>query len=95
MIMCVPWASADVEHVAVPELSGTAAQPIAPPLSVKLTVPVGALPVTVAENTTSAPAVDGLGELANDVVVVTEPPPPPVMVSTSELLDDALPASPA
>ena len=38
------------------------------PLSVKSTVPVGALPVTVAVNVTVAPTVAGLAELDNDVV---------------------------
>ena len=38
--------------------------------SLKLTVPVGAVPVTVAVNITLAPDVDGFSELANIVDVV-------------------------
>ena len=62
-----------VQHVAVRVLplpaSATAAQPaidVAP--SLKLTVPVGAVPVTVAVNVTLAPDVDGFSELASVVV---------------------------
>ena len=41
--------------------------PIDVPPSLKFTLPVGALPVTVAVNVTLAPAVDGLSELASVV----------------------------
>ena len=39
------------------------------PPSVNMTVPVGAVPVTVAVNVTLAPTVDGFSELAIVVVV--------------------------
>jgi hypothetical protein len=44
------------------------------PPSVKLTLPVGLVPVTVAVKVTLAPTVEGLAELAS-VVVVAVPPP--------------------
>ena len=71
---CVPAARPDVEHRAVrllpAPLSGTAAQRAseAPPL-LKLTVPVGAVPLTVATNVTRAPTVDGLTLLARVVAL--------------------------
>src|SRR5437016_5188995 len=40
-----------------------------------LTLPVGALPVTVAVNVTLAPAVDGVSDVASRVVVVALLPP--------------------
>ncbi len=70
----VPAAREDVEQAAVRVLplpaSATALQPVidAPPL-VKLTVPVGAIPVTDAVNVTLAPTADGFAELASVVVV--------------------------
>ena len=69
----VPAASADVEHCAVRVLpapaSATAPQPaIVAPSTVKLTVPVGATPATLAVNVTDAPTTDGLAELAMPVV---------------------------
>lgn len=72
--LCVPAVNALVAHCAVrvlPEpLSVIALQPaIAVPLSVKLTVPVGEVPVTLAVNVTLAPSADGLAELVNAVVV--------------------------
>ena len=95
MIVCVPAPSALVEHVAVPPAPReTAAQPIGLPPSVKLTLPVGAFPVTVAVNVTIAPTVAGLAELATEVVEAAAPPPPE-MFCVSVLLDDALAASPA
>jgi hypothetical protein len=71
----VPAARLDVVHAAVRELplplSATAEQPeIAVPPSLKSTLPVGALPVTVAVNVTLAPAAAGLAELARPVVVL-------------------------
>ena len=75
--MCVPTAKLLVLQVAVltlalPVGSATAAQPeIELPPSVKLMLPVGALPVTVAVKVMFAPTVDGLSELASDVVVAT------------------------
>jgi hypothetical protein len=55
-------------------VTGELVQPeIDVPPSLKFTVPVEALPVTVAVNVTLAPDVDGLSELAS--VVVVEVPP--------------------
>lgn len=70
----VPAASALVEHAAVRVLplpaSATAEQPaIDTPPFVKLTLPVGATPVTDAVNVTLAPTTDGFAELASVVVV--------------------------
>jgi hypothetical protein len=75
----VPDARPLVEHAAVRTLplptSETLAQPaIEIPASLKLTVPVGALPVIVAVNVTVVPYVDGFDELATVVVVVVWPP---------------------
>jgi hypothetical protein len=73
-MLCVPAVNAVVEHVAVrvfpaPE-SVLAEQPeIDVPFRVKLTVPEGAEPVTVAVNVMLVPAVAGLSELAIDVAV--------------------------
>src|SRR5438105_4818851 len=51
-------------------MSGEAAQALIElPPSVKLTVPVGLEPVTVAVNVTLAPTTDGLAELASVVLV--------------------------
>ena len=63
-----------MEHVAVlllPEpLSAAVPQPvIVVPPSLKLTVPVGAAPTTVAVKVTTAPATAGVPELASDVIV--------------------------
>ena len=83
----VPAASADVEHAAVRVLplpaSATAEQPAieTPPL-VKLTLPVGAAPVTDAVNVTLAPTADGLAELASVVVLA------PLTTCDSALLTD-------
>jgi hypothetical protein len=58
--------------------------------SVKLTLPIGAAPVTVAVKVTLAPKVDGLVELATDVVLT-----PFVTVCASMVLVEALlPAAP-
>ena len=63
-------------HLAIFELAvlvgnATALQPLSVvPLAVKATVPVGALPVTVAVKVTLVPTIDGLAELATPVVVV-------------------------
>ena len=96
MTLCVPAARAAVAQVAVRALplpaSATAAQPaidVAP--SLKLTVPVGAEPVTVAVNVTLAPTVDGVSDVATIVDVATAP------VTTCDnalLIDETLPASP-
>src|SRR6266852_6279662 len=44
------------------------------PSDVKLTVPLGALPVTVAVNVTLAPSAEGLGEALSVVVVGDDVP---------------------
>src|ERR1700693_4901158 len=73
-------------------VSATAAQPaIELPPSVKLTVPVGLLPVTVAVNATLVPTVAGLAELVS-VVVVGDGPPLAVHASTSVMRDQVLSA---
>ena len=73
-MLCVPPARVVVAQAAVRELpepvSAIALQPeIELPPSVKLTVPVGLLPVTVAVKVTFAPTVDGFAELLSVVVV--------------------------
>ena len=74
-MLCVPTLRLLVAQVAVrilPEPASVAAvQPVievAP--SLKFTVPVGALPLTVAVKVTLAPATDGLAELDKAVVLV-------------------------
>ena len=73
-MLCVATVSADVVHAAMrllplPE-SARALQPlIVAPSLVKATLPVGAVPATVAVNVTLAPDVDGFFELATLVVV--------------------------
>ena len=82
-MLWLPTVSAAVAQVALPALTACAVHPeMALPLSVKPTVPVGALPVTVAVNVTLDPIADGLTELAS-VVVVGGGPEPPVQASTS------------
>src|SRR6266576_1657121 len=72
---CVPAPRLVVLQVAVfafaaPPVNATALQPpIEMPSAMKLTLPVGALPLTVAVNVTLAPSVDGLPELVTVVVV--------------------------
>src|SRR5271170_4717062 len=74
MMLRVPTARLAVLQVAVllpalPAGSATAPQPVSVlPPAVKATLPVGALPATVAVNVTLAPTVDGLSELTNVVV---------------------------
>ena len=68
-MLCVPAARLLVLQTAVrvlPDpLTATALQPAsATPASLKLTVPVGDVPLIVAVNVTLAPTVDGLAELA-------------------------------
>ena len=70
----VPTARLAVAQVAVRTLPlPVRATPLQPtmdiPPSVKLTLPVGAAPVTDAVNVTLAPNADGLGELASAVVL--------------------------
>ncbi len=94
----VPAARADVEQAAVRVLPlparATAEQPAidTPPL-VKLTLPVGAMPVTDAVNVTLAPATDGFAELAS-VVVVGAGPAELTTCDSAALVDATLPASP-
>ena len=94
-MLCVPTLSALVAQAAVRTLPlpvrETAEQPeseLAP--SLKLTVPVGALPVTVAVKVTLVPAVDGVSEVANPLVLVAWLT---VWVSVA-LVEPALAASP-
>ena len=93
-----PTVSAAVVQVALAALTACAVQPgMAPPLFAKPkpTVPVAALPVTVAVNVTLAPSVDGFAELASAVVVGAGPPPPLLTVWVSVgLVDPVLLASP-
>lgn len=98
-MLCVPAGSVDVVQVALrvfpePE-SDLAEQPLmdAAPF-VKLTVPVGADPVTFAVNVMLAPAAAGLVELASAVVVPPGPPPPVTSWDSAELVDGELLASP-
>ena len=91
----VPTARLAVAQVAVrvlpPPARTTPLQPaMDDPPSVKLTLPVGATPVTVAVNVTLAPEADGFEELARLVVVAA------LTTCDSVLLVDALlPESPA
>ncbi len=87
-MLCVATDNVAVEQAAVRMLplpaSATAEQPaIDAPPSVKLTLPVGAVPVTVAVNVTLAPDVDGFSELTSVVVVGARPPPTAVQASIS------------
>jgi hypothetical protein len=86
-----PAVSAVVAQVALPALTVCAVHPaMALPPFVKPTVPVGALPVTVAVMVTLAPSVDGLGELARVVALAALPTP----CTSAGLADPALLASP-
>ena len=72
-MLWAPAARPAVEQAAVPVLPlpmrATAPQPVIDvPPSLKLTLPVGALPATVAVNVTLAPRLDGLAELTSVVV---------------------------
>jgi hypothetical protein len=97
-MLCVPAVNALVAHWAVRVLpdppSATALQPASElPLSVKLTVPIGALPVTLAVKITIVPRADGLAELAS-VVVVGNGPAEFTICDKLALLDAVLPTSP-
>ena len=88
--LCVPAPSALLVHCAVrvlPEpLNTTAPHPATVvPASVKLTVPVGAVPVTLAVNVTLAPSAEGFVELAS--VVVVGLPDPTATVTSSDVGD--------
>ena len=74
-MLWLPSARLLVVHAAVRELpmplTADAAQPlIEVPPSLKFTLPVGAVPTTVAVKVTLVPTVDGLTELASVVVAV-------------------------
>ena len=70
-MLWLPAVSAAVAQVALPALTACAVQPaMALPLLVNPTVPLGALPVTVAVSVTLTPNVDGLSELASVVLLV-------------------------
>ena len=88
-MLCVPTARLDVVHAAVRELplpvKDTAAHPtIDVPPSLKLTLPIGALPVTVAVSVTRERDDAGLAELARPVEVLAA-----VTACDSALLVDA------
>src|ERR1700719_4539896 len=74
-MLCVPAVRPLVLHCAVgaltvPPVNTTALQPaIDVPPSVKLTVPIGAVPFTVAVKVTLTRRVEGLSELTSAVVV--------------------------
>ena len=96
-MLCVPALRLAVLQVAVFELAvpvgrATALQPLSVvPSAVKATLPVGALPVTVAVKVTLAPTADGLAELARLVVLAV------LLLTTCEsvaLVEPKLPASP-
>jgi hypothetical protein len=93
----LPAARLEVVQVAVPPLSAWAPQvPIVVPPSLKLTVPVGLLPLTVAVKVTDCPNVEGLTEEPRLVAVTTcwviDPPgctttvPPASTVTTPSTL---------
>src|SRR5436190_4163496 len=72
-MLCVPWLKALLLHAAVRTLplpvSATPVQPlIALPPSVKATLPVGLVPVTMAVKVTELPTVDGFNELPSAVL---------------------------
>src|ERR1700687_3345275 len=79
-MLCVPTVRLVVLQVAVFEFalpvgSATALQPLSVvPSAVKATLPVGALPFTVAVNVTLALTPDGLPEVPSSVVEATPPP---------------------
>lgn len=95
-MVCVPVGSEVVAQVAVrvfPEPdSALAEQPeIDVPLRVKLTVPLGEDPVTVAVNVTLAPTTAGLRELT---IAVVEPGTPITTCAMAGLVEGALVPSP-
>ena len=98
-MLCVAAVSALVLHAAVLLLplpaSAMALQPLIElPPSLKLTLPVGLLPATVAVKVTLVPTVDGFFELASVVVVGTGATELTVCDSAA-LVEAALPVSPA
>src|SRR5579864_4260449 len=77
-MLCVPTVSALVTHSALrmlpaPESAIALQPPIEAAPSRKLTLPVGALPLTVAVNVTLEPEVDGVPEVVRVVVVTPAP----------------------
>src|ERR1700741_5023426 len=97
-MLCVPAARLTVLQVALfafalPVGNATAAQPVSvAPSAVKPTLPLGALPVTVAVKVTLAPTSDGLAELARLVVLAVL-----LLLTTCDsvaLVEPLLPASP-
>src|SRR5205823_5071509 len=87
-MLCVPAASVLVVHAAVRLLplpaNATVEQPaigVAP--SLKLTDPVGLVPVTVAVKLTLLPTAEGFAELTSEVVVAV--PPAVVTLTVSAL----------
>src|SRR5437016_4986963 len=95
-MLCIPTARLTVLQVAlllfaVPVGSATAPQPASVTLSaVKATLPVGALPATVAVNVTLATTTDGLAELAKLVLLVVL-----TICESVALVETLLAASPA
>ena len=95
-MLWVPELRLVVEHVAVllfvaPAGSATAPQPaIALPPSVKATLPIGAVPVTVAVKVTLLAITDGLTELARVVPLVALL----IVCVNVVLVDPLLPPSP-
>jgi hypothetical protein len=95
LMLWLPTARLLVAQVAVrilPEpVSAAVVQPaIEAAPSLKFTVPVGALPLTVAVNVTLVPAAEGVNELPIPVVLVT----PLTVCDSAVLLEVALVASP-
>ena len=90
-MLWLPAVSAAVAQVALPALTACAVQPaMALPLLVNPTVPLGALPVTVAVSVMLAPSVDGLSELASVVLLAALL----TVCVRMGLVDALLPASP-
>ena len=67
MIVWLPKVSDDVLKLAIPPARATVPSGVTP--SKKVTVPVGAEPVTVAVNVTWSPTIDGFSEDVSVVVV--------------------------
>src|SRR5208282_4407038 len=81
-MLCVPALRFESVQAAAPAPKTSAEQPaIVLPPSVKVTVPVGLLPLTLAVKVTFLCLIEGLRELVTEVVVA--PPPPPFEVQAS------------
>src|SRR5439155_24704027 len=90
-ILCVPVLKALLLQVAVrvlpTPLSATVPQPVSVlPPSVKLTLPLGAFPLTLALNVTLAPTEAGLSELVSSVVLGVRPPASTPQASISTMV---------